>query len=94
MTFSRDHHHRTTVLIQDSYARIASAHEVLAQARRSMARQKYLKVVCAWCTRTIRWKQREGSVPSELSHGVCSACAAVMFRKMHARKQRADSGVT
>jgi hypothetical protein len=60
---------------------------------RSMARQKYLKVVCAWCTRTIGWKRKEGAVPDDLSHGICPACAAVLLRKMHARQQSADSGV-
>jgi hypothetical protein len=93
MPFKRDDHHRSRVLIQDSHALIASAHEVLDQARRSMARQRYLNVVCAWCTRTIRWQHREGAGPSELSHGICRACAAVMFRKIHPRKQHADSGV-
>lgn len=92
MTFRRYDHLRSRVLIQDSLALIASAHEVLDQAHWSMARQKYLKVVCAWCTRTIRWQRREGAVPNELSHGICLACAAVMFRKMHARKQSADRG--
>jgi hypothetical protein len=50
-------------------------------------------VVCAWCTRTIGWKRREGAVPGDVSHGICLACAAVVFREMHARKQRPDSGV-
>jgi hypothetical protein len=60
----------------------------------SMARQQYLKVVCAWCTRPIRWKRKEGAVPDDLSHGICPACAAAMLRKIHARKQSADSGGT
>jgi hypothetical protein len=91
--FRRDYHHRSRVLIQDSYARIASAREVLDQAHRAMVRQQYLKVVCAWCTRTIRWQRREGAVPHELSHGSCLACAAVLLKKMHARKQRTDNRV-
>jgi hypothetical protein len=93
MPFRRYDPQRSRVLIHDSWARIASAHEVLEQARRSMARQTYLKVVCAWCTRTLRCQRREGSVASDPSHGLCRACAAVMLRKMHARKPRADSGV-
>jgi hypothetical protein len=88
----RDDHHRSRALIQDSRACIASAHEVVDQAQRPMARQQYLKVVCAWCTRTIRWQRREGSVPGEVSHGICRACAAVVFRELHARQPRADSG--
>jgi hypothetical protein len=76
----RDGHHRSRALIQDSCARIASAHEVVDQDRRSLAHQQYLKVVCAWCTRTIRWQRREGSGPGEVSHGICRACAAVVFR--------------
>jgi hypothetical protein len=57
MTFERYKYHRSRVLLQDSCARIASAHEVLDQARRLLARQKYNKIVCAWCTRTIRWQR-------------------------------------
>jgi hypothetical protein len=93
MPFRRYDPHRSEVLIQDSCARIASAHEGLDQARRSMARQSYLKVVCAWCTRTIRWQRRQRTVPGEMSHGICLACAAGVRRKMHARTPRADSGV-
>jgi hypothetical protein len=89
----RDDHHRRRALIHDSRACIASAHQVVDQAQRPMARQQYLKVVCAWCTRTIRWQRREGAVPGEVSHGSCRACAAVVFRELHARQPRADSGV-
>jgi hypothetical protein len=87
----RDYPQRSRVLIHNSCVLIASAQEVLDQARRSLARQQYLKVVCAWCTRTIRWQQREGAVPGNVSHGICRACARVVLRKTHARKQRAAS---
>ena len=82
--------HRSGVLIQDSCARIASAHEVLDQAHRSMARQSYLKVVCAWCTRTIRWQRRQRTVLGEVSHGICLACAAGVLRKMALREGTCD----
>jgi hypothetical protein len=93
MPFRGDDPHQSKALIQDPCAGLALAHEVLDQARRSLARQQYLQVVCAWCTRTIGWKRREGAVPGAVSHGICLACAAVVFRELHARKQRADSGV-
>jgi hypothetical protein len=93
MPCRRDDPHRSRALIHDSCARIASAQEVCAQAWRSMARQQYLQVVCAWCTRTIRWKRREGAAPGEVSHGICLACAAVVCRELHARQPHADSGV-
>jgi len=86
MTRRRDASQRRRVLIADSRVLLVSAHALLHQARRAIARQQHLKVVCAWCTRTIRWRQREASVPHEVSHGICRACAAALFRQLQTLK--------
>ena len=53
--------HRSGLLIRNFCARIASAEALIHQARRAMARQRYLQIVCAWCQQTIRWQQSEGA---------------------------------
>ena len=78
----RDASQRSRVLIADSRALLVSAHEVLHQARRAITRQRHLKVVCAWCTRTIHWQQQKASVPHKVSHGICHACVADLFRQL------------
>src|SRR5262245_28795656 len=56
-TVSRVEHYRSRLLIDASRARIASAQELLAQSRQSMARQSYVSIVCAWCQETIRFER-------------------------------------
>jgi len=82
MTRPRDAYQRSRVLIADSRALLVFAHALRHQARRAIARQQYLKVVCAWCTRTIHWQQREASVPHKVSHGIYHACVADLFRQL------------
>jgi hypothetical protein len=83
MPFRRTNPHRSSVLIHDSCTRIASAHEVLAQARQAMARQRYLKIVCAWCQQTIRWERCEQAARGgQISHSICFACCAAVFQEL------------
>jgi len=53
--------HRSGLLIRNFCARIASAEALIHHARRAMARQRYLQIVCAWCQQTICWHQAEGA---------------------------------
>jgi hypothetical protein len=82
-TVSRVKFQRSRQLLYNSCVRIASAQELMYQARQSMARQRYLKIVCAWCQQTIRW---ECSVPTagrwQISHSICFACFAVVFQEL------------
>jgi hypothetical protein len=86
MTRRRDEHQRSRAVLDDSRVLLHSAHETLAQARRSMSRQKVLRVVCAWCTRTICWQHAPEAVLSHPSHGMCSACAADFLREIERRR--------
>ena len=47
-------------------------------------RQGLYRLVCAWCQNRIGWKRKTATVPGELSHGICPACATDLVSKMHA----------
>ena len=72
--------HRSGLLIRNFCARIASAEALIHQARRAMARQRYLQIVCAWCQQTIRWAAvRGGGAGGQSSHHylLCLFCGRV-----------------
>ena len=73
---------RSRQLVHDSRALIASVKELIAQSRQSIARQRYFKIVCAWCQQTIRWQRTEGAAPGQISHSICFACFAGVFREL------------
>jgi len=73
---------RSRQLMHDSRARIASAQEVLRQARQSLARQRYLRIVCAWCQQTIRWRRAQEPALRPISHSICFDCFADVFREL------------
>jgi hypothetical protein len=79
---SRGEHHRSRVLISDSRVLIAAAKALIAQSRRSIARQGYRRIVCAWCQKTIRWQRAEGVVRWQISHSICFDCFAHVFREL------------
>ena len=81
-TVSRVKRQRSHLLIDDSRALIASAQELLHQTRQALARQRYLKIVCAWCQQTIRWKRCEQAARGQISHGICFACFADVFQEL------------
>src|SRR5262249_26437425 len=56
-TNSHGAHGRSRQLIRDSHALLAEVQEVLQDARHMLARQRYRKIVCAWCQQTIRWER-------------------------------------
>ena len=74
--------HRSGLLIRNFCARIASAEALIHHARRAMARQRYLQIVCAWCQQTIRWQQSEGAAGGQSSHHICFACFADVFGEL------------
>jgi hypothetical protein len=86
MTRRRDACQRSRAVLEDARERLHAAHETLAQPRRSMRRQKVLRVVRAWCTRTICWQHAPEEVVSHPSHGMCSACAADCLREIERRR--------
>jgi hypothetical protein len=82
-TVSRAKHQRSRQLVYDSCARIASAQELMSQAHRSMARPRYLKIVCAWCQQTIRWERSvQIACGWQISHSICFACFASVFQEL------------
>jgi hypothetical protein len=84
-TVSRVTFQRSRRLLDNSCVRIASAHELMSQARQAMARQRYLKIVCAWCQQTIRWQRAEEAARGQSSHSICFACFRVVFRELAPR---------
>lgn len=74
--------HRSRQLISDSRALIASATALIAASRQSLARQRYLRIVCAWCQETIRFERAEESGRGPVSHSICFACFVPLFREL------------
>jgi hypothetical protein len=79
LTVSRVVAHRSRQLIGDSRALITSAQALIAASRRSLARQSYVRIVCAWCQQTLRWQRAEATVRGQISHSICFACFAHVF---------------
>ena len=79
---SRGEHHCSRVLISDSRALIASAKALISQSRQSIARQSYVRIVCAWCQQTMRWQRSEETVRGQISHSICFDCFAPVFREL------------
>ena len=73
---------RSRQLVHDSRVLIAIAKELIAQSRQSIARQRYFKIVCAWCQQTIRWQRTEGAAPGQISHSICFDCFTPMFLEL------------
>jgi hypothetical protein len=69
-------------LISDSCALIASATELVVQSRRSIARQSYVRIVCAWCQQTMRWQHSEKTGREQISHSICFDCFADVFQEL------------
>jgi signal transduction histidine kinase len=53
--------HRSRQLLRDSRALITSANALIAQSRQSLARQSYVRIVCAWCQQLMRWHRVEAT---------------------------------
>jgi hypothetical protein len=53
-------------LISDSRVLIAAAKALIAQSRQSIARQSYVRVVCAWCQQPMRWQRAEATVRGQI----------------------------
>ncbi len=78
----RRKHLHSRVLIGHSRALIASAKALITQSRQSIARQSYLRIVCAWCEQTMRWQRCEETVRGQNSHSICFACWASLFPEL------------
>lgn len=83
-TVSRVEIEQSRQLISDSRARIASAKALITRSHQSLARQTYLRIVCAWCQQTIRWERVEGDVWGQSSHSICYDCFVPIFWELHA----------
>lgn len=84
-TVSRVEHQRSRQLISDSRALIASAKALSDQSRQSMARQSYVRIVCAWCQETIRFECSTETARGQISHSICFACFDLVFRELDPR---------
>jgi hypothetical protein len=82
---SRVEIHRSRQLISDSRALMASAKTLIAQSRQAMARQSYVRIVCAWCQETIRFERSAVTVRGQVSHSICFACFAHVFPELDQR---------
>src|SRR5215510_3519548 len=69
-------------LLRDSRALITSANALIARSHQSLARQSYLRIVCAWCQATIRFQRAARAVWGQNSHSICYACFAHMFGEL------------
>jgi hypothetical protein len=58
---------------------MALAQALIAQSRQSMARQSYVRIVCAWCQQMIRWHRAEEMIRGQISHSICFDCFAHVF---------------
>jgi hypothetical protein len=74
--------HRSRQLISDSRTLIASAKALIGQSRASMARQSYIRIVCAWCQETIRFERSAVTVRGQISHSICFPCFAPLFAEL------------
>jgi hypothetical protein len=83
MSRSAAAYHRSQQLISDSLRRIASARALMAQARQSLARQSYMRLVCAWCQATIRFERCATADRGKVSHSICYDCFAPVFGELH-----------
>jgi hypothetical protein len=53
--------------------------------RSQQLRQRYLLVVCAWCTKRLRWQYLPDAVAREAtSHSICRSCCAHVLRELAA----------
>ena len=73
---------RSRQLIGDSRGLITLAHGLIAASRQSLARQRYLRIVCAWCQETIRFARAAGTVWGQRSHSICYDCFAHVFAEL------------
>ena len=82
LTVSRVEVQRSRQLISDSRALITSARVQLSDARQSIARQRYVRIVCAWCQQTMRWQHSEETVWGQISQSICFDCFAHVFGEL------------
>ena len=79
---SRGESPRSRQLLSDSRRRLASARELIAQSWQSMARQSYVRIVCAWCQTTIRFERSPVAARGQVSHSICYECFAPVFQEL------------
>jgi hypothetical protein len=75
---SRVEHQLSRQLLSNSRALITAAKGLLAQSRQSLARQRYLRIVCAWCQETIRFERSAGTARGQISHSICFPCSLLL----------------
>jgi len=79
---SRVEHQLSRQLLSDSRALITAATGLIAQSRQSLARQRYLRIVCAWCQETIRFERSAVTARGQISHRICFPCFADVFQEL------------
>jgi len=81
-TARHDAHARSRHLIRASRALLTEVQEVLQDARHMLARQRYRKIVCAWCQQTIRWERCAPDAWAHVSHSICFDCFVSVFPEL------------
>ena len=79
LTVRRVEIQRSRELIHDARALIASAKALSAQSRQALARQSYVRIVCAWCQETMRFERSAVTARGQISHSICYDCFADVF---------------
>src|SRR5262249_56570559 len=85
LTVSRVEVQRSRQLISDSRALIALAYVRLSHSRQSLARQSYIRIVCAWCQETMRFERSAMTARGQISHSICFDCFAQVFWELDPR---------
>jgi len=81
-TDSAGAHARSRHLIRASRALLTEVQAVLHDARHLLARQRYRKIVCAWCQQTIRWERFAPDAWGQSSHSMCFDCFVGVFPEL------------
>jgi len=81
-TDSQGAHARSRQLLRDSRALLTEVQEVLQDARHILARQRYRKIVCAWCQQTLRWERFAPDAWGQVSHSICFDCFVGVFPEL------------
>jgi hypothetical protein len=79
---SRVAYPRSRLLIHDSRALIASAKELLDHARQALARQRSVRIVCAWCQAPMRFERSTVTARGHVSHSICYDCFVSVFQEL------------
>jgi hypothetical protein len=85
LTVNRGNVQCSRELIRDSRMLIAAAKALIAQSHLSLARQSYIRIVCAWCHETMRFERAARTARGQISHSICFDCFTQVFWELDPR---------